>query len=233
MKKILKKAVLFAVALTASATAFAQPAAGTFSLTPKVGMNAAGITGKNFDASYTLSDGRKLEVTADYKAFFVGGVELGYQVTDKFALSAGVLYSGQGYDCCKSIERNDEDYNYFIGDYSSLNLGYINIPILANYYLFKGFAVKAGVQPGFLVSAKNKRDVNAHGVEPDPNEHETMDVKDGCNTIDFSIPVGVSYELGCGVIFDLRYNIGLTHVAKDTKGNNSVFQLTVGYKIGL
>lgn len=239
MKKILKKAALFAVALTASATAFAQPAAGTFSLTPKIGMNAAGVTSKYFDAGYEFDDGRGLEATADYKAFFVGGVELGYQVTDKFALSAGVLYSGQGFDRCKSIERNDEEYNYFLGDYSNLNLGYINIPILANYYLFKGFAVKAGVQPGFLVRAKYKIDVNAYGVVQDPTEHKNENVKDYCNTIDFSIPVGVSYELGCGVIFDLRYNIGLTHVAKETedtkdpKGNNSVFQLTVGYKIGL
>ena len=239
MKKILKKAALFAVALTASATAFAQPAAGTFSLTPKIGMNAAGVTSKYFDAGYEFDDGRGLEATADYKAFFVGGVELGYQVTDKFALSAGVLYSGQGFDRCKSIERNDEEYNYFLGDYSNLNLGYINIPILANYYLFKGFAVKAGVQPGFLVRAKYKIDVNAYGVVQDPTEHKNENVKDYCNTIDFSIPVGVSYELGCGVIFDLRYNIGLTHVAKeteytkDTKVNNSVFQLTVGYKIGL
>lgn len=63
--------------------------------------------------------------------------------------------------------------------------------------------------------------------------NETVDAKDYCNKIDLSIPVGVSYELGCGVIFDLRYNIGLTHVVKDTKGNNSVCQLTVGYKISL
>ena len=34
------------------------------------------------------------------------------------------------------------------------NLDYIDIPILANYYLFPGFAVKAGVQPSFLVRAK-------------------------------------------------------------------------------
>lgn len=239
MKKILKKAALFAVALTASATAFAQPAAGTFSLTPKIGMNAAGVTSKYFDASYTLSDGSKLKATADYKAFFVGGVELGYQVTDKFALSAGVLYSGQGFDRCKGIERNDEDYNYFFQDDSNLNLGYINVPILANYYLFKGFAVKAGIQPGFLVRAKYNKDINASGMALNLSEHGTMDAKDYCNTIDFSIPVGVSYELGCGVIFDFRYNIGLTHVAKETEytkdpeGNNSVFQLTVGYKIGL
>jgi hypothetical protein len=239
MKKILKKAALFAVALTASATAFAQPAAGTFSLTPKIGLNVAGVTSKYFDASYTLSDGRTLKATADYKADFVGGVELGYQVTDKFALSAGVLYSGQGFDRCSGIERNDDDYTYSYEDDSSLKLGYINIPILANYYIFKGFAVKAGIQPGFLVSAKYKKDINASGMALGLAVHEDMDAKDYCNTIDLSIPVGVSYELGCGVIFDLRYNIGLTHVAKETeytkdpKGNNSVFQLTVGYKIGL
>ena len=233
MKKILKKAVLFAVALTASATAFAQPAAGTFSLTPKVGLNVAGITGKNFDASYTLSDQSKLTATADYKADFVGGVEVGYQVTSKFALSAGVLYSGQGFDRCSGIDGNYDGYSYSYEDDSKLTLGYINVPILANYYIFKGFAVKVGIQPGFLVSSKFKKEINASGIAQALNKNETRDVKDLCNKVDVAIPVGVSYEFGCGVVVDGRYNIGLTDVYKDISGKNSVFQLTVGYKFAL
>ena len=72
---------------------------------------------------------------------------------------------------------------------------------------------------------------------------DDVDMKDVCNTIDFSIPVGVSYEISDFVI-DFRYNIGITSVSKnkeikadvieiesDRKTRNSVFMLTVGYKI--
>ena len=54
-------------------------------------------------------------------------------------------------------------------------------------------------------------------------------------TTDFSIPVGLSYEMDEAVI-DLRYNIGLSNIAKggianivDYKVRNSVIMLTIGY----
>src|SRR3712207_7766608 len=49
---------------------------------------------------------------------------------------------------------------------------YINVPIMANVYVVNGLAVKLGVQPGFAVD-KADSDIN---------------------TVDFSIPVGASYE---------------------------------------
>ncbi len=108
-----------------------------------------------------------------------------------------------------------------------LNLDYINIPILANFYVAKGFALKAGIQPAFNVSNKVKSD----GVSVDWNEY--MGGTDAeIKTFDFSIPVGASYEISDFVI-DARYNFGLTKVAKAFDSKNSVFQLTVGYKFDL
>ena len=66
---------------------------------------------------------------------------------------------------------------------------------------------------------------------------EDEDVKDLFNNTDFSIPVGLSYEMEEAVI-DLRYNIGLSNIAQkgianivDNKIRNSVIMLTIGYKI--
>ena len=114
---------------------------------------------------------------------------------------------------------------------STMKLDYINIPILANVYVAKGFAVKLGIQPAFNVNAKC--------------QEITADFKDGIKTIDFSIPVGISYEY-MNFVIDARYNWGLTKVAKNKtlqimgeeiefggKGKNSVFQITLGYKIPL
>ena len=36
----------------------------------------------------------------------------------------------------------------------SYRLNYLNIPILANFYVTKGLALKAGIQPGFLIGSK-------------------------------------------------------------------------------
>ena len=187
MKKIFMMAVMAVAALTANA----QQEAGTFSLQPKAGLNVSSLSGDGFKA----------------KAGFTAGVEGMYQATEKFGVSAAVMYSMQG----AKVKNIDAKLNY----------GYINIPILANYYVVKGLAIKAGIQPGFMVSAKGKQG------------DTSTNIKDYCKKFDFTIPVGVSYEIA-NVVFDARYNFGLTKTVKDAeKGKNGVFQFTVGYKFGL
>src|SRR3712207_9280389 len=87
---------------------------------------------------------------------------------------------------------------------------YINVPIMANVYVVNGLAVKLGVQPGFAVD-KADSDIN---------------------TVDFSIPVGASYEYK-NIVLDARYNWGVTKLYDGGKSKNSVFQVTLGYKFDL
>lgn len=91
------------------------------------------------------------------------------------------------------------------------NPGYINVPITLNYYPVAGLALKAGLQPGFMV-----------------NKDDAEDIK----TFDLSIPVGLSYEYQ-NIVFDARYNIGVTKVADNWDHYNNVIQITVGYKFAL
>ena len=53
-------------------------------------------------------------------------------------------------------------------------------------------------------------------------------------TLDFSIPLGLSYEFS-DFIIDARYNLGLTNIFDTSSVNvkNGVIMLTVGYKIPL
>ena len=173
-------------------------------------------------AGLTLS-----EVSGDdtrIKAGFTAGVEAQYQVNYWFGLAAGVSYAQQGY----KVKNTDIKYN----------LGYVNVPIMAKFYPVKRLALGAGIQPGFMTSATLKYDNG--GIKYD------RDVKDACNTFDFSIPLSVAYESPIGLIIEARYNAGLTNVAKDafkggnydtydkvTKNKNSVFMLTIGYKFSL
>lgn len=156
-------------------------------------------------ASLTKCDG------CDPRIGLAAGVEAEYQATDIFSVSAGVIYSMQG-------NKAKEE-----GVTLTTKLDYINIPILANVYVTKGLAVKLGVQPAFNVSDKQKLSGGKASVEAE-------DV--GAESFDFSIPVGLSYEYN-NVVFDARYNFGVTNIADGGDSKNSVFQFTLGYKFAL
>lgn len=170
---------------------------------PMVGGTLATVTGDETD-HYKMKLG------------LVAGAEFGYFVAEPFAITAGALVSMQG------AGMKDHDG---ITDGSS-TLTYLNIPVLANYYVIPGLAIKAGVQPGFLLSRKAKYTRNGH-------EHEVTE-KDGLKSLDFSIPIGLSYEISDFVI-DARYNLGLSNIIDDDHDNysqkNSVIMFTIGYKI--
>lgn len=115
----------------------------------------------------------------------------------------------------------------------TVKLDYINIPILANVYIAKGFAVKLGVQPGFMINDKVK--VSRNGVTAEvglENAFRQSGIDAKIKKLDVSIPVGASYEFSNFVV-DARYNWGLTKIIDQSTSKNSVFQLTLGYKFGL
>ena len=196
MKIEMKKILIVASLILAFATAKAQSEVGGFSVRPMVGMNIGMMT--NADDS-------------DPRIGFVVGTELEYQATDLLGLSAGLLYSQQG---CK------------IDDNGTLKLDYINIPLLANVYVAKGFAVKLGLQPGFLINDKAKASDSGVSVE--------TGLGDLSKNFVLSVPVGISYEFS-NIQLDARYNWGVTHAlsAEGESSNSSAFMITVGYKFNL
>ncbi len=141
----------------------------------------------------------------------VAGAELEYQISDIFSISGGALYSQQG---CEWSEDGRTETN---------KLDYINIPVLANVYVVKNLAVKFGVQPAFNVNSKAKASKGDSSIQGSI---------EGIKTFDFSIPVGLSYEYK-NIVIDGRYNFGLTKVSKYADSKNSVFQLTLGYKLDI
>ena len=196
MKIEMKKIFIVASLILAFATAKAQSEVGGFSVRPMVGMNIGMMT--NADDS-------------DPRIGFVVGTELEYQATDLLGVSAGLLYSQQG---CK------------VDDNGTLKLDYINIPLLANVYVAKGFAVKLGLQPGFLINDKAKASDSGVSVE--------AGLGDLSKNVVLSVPVGISYEFS-NIQLDARYNWGVTHAlsAEGESSNSSAFMITVGYKFNL
>lgn len=199
----MKKVLVVAALMLSSVSTFAQHAVGSFNLQPKVGVNIANLT--------EVKD-------SDPRIGLAAGVEGEYQASDIFSVSAGVLYSMQGAKQEYSILKQTFKNTY--------KLDYINVPIMANVYVTKGLAVKLGVQPGFMVSGSENSKLNI----PVASIGGTHDVK--AKSVDFSIPVGLSYEYN-NFQLDARYNWGLTKAFENGKAKNSVFQITLGYKFDL
>ncbi len=205
----MRKLIVLSAMLLTALVAMAQHEEGELLLQPRVGMSISTLT----DADKTITD-------------MHFGLEAEYMITDQFSLSAGVLLSNQGakYDYVDS--EGPQKYE--------IDLDYVQVPLLANYYVLPGLAIKAGVQPGFRMRAKMKEgDYTLDLDEGLKLLNYVVDADYKINKIDFSVPVGLSYEFR-NIVLDARYNFGLLKVASDGDAfYNRFFMLTLGYKIGI
>ncbi len=197
MKKLLMMLVMVTVAMTASAQNTLRDK-GSFTLQPKAGVGIGTIAG-----NWTTIGGEKDKA----RIGFVAGLEGEYYAADWFGLAVGLNYAQQGF------KFEGEDFK------ETTKLDYLNVPIVGNFYVAKGLALKTGFQFGFLMNAKL----------------DSQDIKDLCNKVNFAIPIGVSYEIE-NVVLDLRYNLGLNKTNKADNGNKArtdLIQITLGYKFNL
>lgn len=183
----MKKTVLV---MAISFLGFAEVNAQDISFGVKGGLNFASITGDNT----SLKDD---PVTA-----FNLGVMAEIPVSEKFSFQPEILYSGQGYG---TNSGNDD----------VVALNYLDLPLMAKYYISKRFSVEAGPQIGFLLSAKE----------------DDNDYKDLFKTTNLAANMGIGYKLDSGLNFGARYSLGLSNINDigNLKNRTGVLQLTLGY----
>ena len=218
----MKKIVFLLVAAIAAGAVSAQK---PFTFGPKVGINVTDLHPDGLDDINHLSG---------TKPALVIGAFAEYRAAKWFAVSLDVLYSRQGSSAEITQGALGSEHKLKFNN----RLNYLNIPILANFYVTKGLALKAGIQPGFLIGSKLR-------VRSNDGPWETADLKDEnlFRTTDIAIPVGLSYTLDYGLVIDARYNFSLNDIATGTfkeeiaqeggdlkKIKNRVFSLTLGWK---
>lgn len=213
------KSMIAAILLLGALPSAAQNEVGKFTVKPFAGVNISTITGSKYDVFTS-------------KAGFAGGVETEYGATPWLGISLGVVYSQQGAKCDGSMSFNT--YNEETGNLAhfkiyvdgKLKADYINLPLMANFYVYKGLALKTGVQVGFLINDKltYTTEYDATSVLPEKGFVTSPDEpiayyktgkgggmqKDVCKSIDVGIPIGVSYEYK-KIVLDARYYFGLTN----------------------
>ena len=194
--------MIIAVMMIATLSANAQrPEVGKFVMRPM-----AGVTFSSF--GHSIKEGGVTILDSKYKTGFTAGLEGGYQMNEWFQPSVGVFYSQQGSKCKEILESA---YN--------VNMDYLTVPILGNFYVWEGLALKIGLQPGIFLSA------SADGY----------DIKDVAKDFQLQIPLGISYEYRNFVI-DARMMIPATKCLDketDTDYVNDTFSITLGYNFQL
>ncbi|MFN8239417.1 MAG: porin family protein [Bacteroidales bacterium] len=101
------------------------------------------------------------------------------------------------------------------------NLLYLNMPLVVRYRHSKGYFAEVGLQPGFLLAAKDKYDGGSDNY------------MDFMKKFDFSVPVGIGYEFRKKYAVGIRVIPGLTNVNSDgsAKDRNFVAALRFAYTI--
>lgn len=140
------------------------------------------------------------------------GIFVDIKSSEKFHFQPEIIYSMQG----TSISQN--------GQSAQINLNYINLPIIAKYFVNKDFNFQFGPQFGALVTST----VSAGTI--------TVDASSLFKNIDYGLNLGIGYTINPKVMIDARYNIGLSGLAKDLPPgerdlNNRVFSISIGYKL--
>ena len=202
--KIMKKIILSVAAVFAFGFANAQDV----KYGVKGGLNLSTL---NFDGDGAPSSNTLASIN-------IGGfVEV--KISDKFSIQPELVYSKQG---------NKMNFESEGARLNSFKLDYINIPVMAKYYVAQDFSIEMGPQIGFLTSAKVNGTSSGTTVE--------VDAKQFFKSVDFGVNLGASYDLTKKVSLGVRYNLGLANIGSDEfvsdgeKISNSVFSINLGYK---
>lgn len=118
---------------------------------------------------------------------------------------------------------------------NTLKLDYLNIPVIAKYFVAEKFSLQAGPQIGFLLSGKGdyKETVTTGGVTT--SNSSSQNLKENVKSTDFGFNFGIGYEFTKELAVDLRYYVGLSDINKHLEGDtskikNNNFSLTLDYK---
>ncbi len=161
-------------------------------------------------------------VSFDNRTCFHFGAVAEIGISEKFSFQPELLYSCQGADY--SVTDDFDEPTKAIATFEgTIKVDYLNIPLMAKYYVVERLSLEAGPQVGFLISAK------------DEFGGEEEDIKDFVKGIDFGVNFGIGYKLDGGLNFGARYNLGLSDANDNTEElgdatlKNGVFQFSLGY----
>lgn len=133
------------------------------------------------------------------------GVFAEIKLNEKFSFQPELLYSMQGSE---------------VGNLLKIKLDYFSIPLMAKYFVTEKFSLEMGPQLSFLVN--DKIEYNDNSI---PDEDTTA------SSFDFGLNLGFGYNISDNFFTQVRYNYGITTISENPDIKNSIFQISLGYKL--
>lgn len=195
----MKKTFLIVATFFGIAAASAQTDKTTFDFGVRGGVNFSNIANESSSLD-----------SPDSRTNFYAGLVAELPLHEVFSLQGEVFYSGQGF------ERNIPVINQKV----KYKADYIQVPLLAKFYIVEGLSVAAGPQFGFKVNEKIDYSHTSAGGE----------IKtDTLKNFDFQGTAGLEYKLDNGLFIQGRYSYGFSDLVKDNSIHTSVFSAGLGY----
>lgn len=176
------------------------------------------------------------DMDPDYLFGFHAGVVAEIPLSAKFSLQPELLYSLEG---AKS-EFSFEEEGFSISSEQEIRLGYINLPVMAKYFVTPALSLQAGPQIGYLVNAEIDYEISSNFPE-DFTESGTEDIKDDLKKTSFGVNFGLGYDFSNKLFVQARYHLGLSDISDFEEQDdefeveyeeikNQGFQVSLGYK---
>ncbi len=167
-----------------------------------------GLKGGLNVASWDHSQNQNLNSRIGYHAGVFANIPVSYPIS----IQPEVVYSNQG------VKYNEGGLEH------SLALNYVNIPVMVQANVGRGFYAQVGPQLGILT-----------GVEDKANDIETgFFQKNDFKSTDVALGVGLGFKGASGFGVDARYNLGLTNINNAGSANikNNVLQVGLQLQLG-
>lgn len=140
------------------------------------------------------------------------GIFASFPTSKKFSIRTELLYSGKGAHT-RYFEVSGPGFSYTTR--TTIQLHYLDVPLLVNYSLYKNLRIYSGAQLGFLLAQTAKVD-------------QGTGIFEGGNRVEISLAGGLLYDFSRFNV-DVRYTHGILSIANRSNPNNQVFQASVGY----
>ena len=195
----MKMTILIVASFFGIASATAQSDKTGFEFGVRGGVNFATIANENSNLD-----------SPDERTSFYAGLVAELPLQERFSLQGEVFYSGQGFD--RNIPLVNEKVEY--------QADYIQVPLLAKFYIVEGLSIAAGPQFGFKVNEE---------IDYKPGSDNGDINTDSLNTFDMQGTAGLEYKFGNGLFVQGRYSYGFSDLVEDSSIHTSVFSAGLGY----
>ena len=175
-------------------------------------------------------------------AFLVPIMMMNAQTQDFFGVKFGVNASSMSFSSDNTTEKYNSNISYYLGFFGEVklknnlyiqpellysrvgsNVGivafrlhYIQIPVLAKYYITNWFSIDAGPQFGLLASSSVGQNHTLYGSSSTLSKNANQFF----NSIDFGLNIGLNFNISKTTVINTRYYHGIANIASNTFKNN-------------